>query len=173
MAVDYRVPKLKDVSEAEDFKYLFKNAFDAGYRLPEQINEMIGFGAYVPVKQVKDFAGNADIGMAAGFAKINSDIHMCLSTPQGTRFMNPDFGSLLHSLLFEPYDDFLVMQLKYYTLEALQKDVRKIREIVVEVDATQKEYNLLELSIQYVISNTNMSGNYVYPYVHMGEPMRY
>jgi uncharacterized protein len=173
MAVDYRVPNLKEVSEASDAKYLFKNAFDAGYRLPKQINDMIGFGAYLPLKQVKDFAGNADIGMAAGFAKINSDIHMCLSTPLGTRFMNPDFGSQLHSLLFEPYDDFLAMQLRYYTLEALQKDVRKISEIVVDVDASQKDYNLLGLSINYLISNTNMPGNYVYPYVHMGEPIRY
>jgi phage baseplate assembly protein W len=172
MGIDYRIPKLKDVAEAESSKYLFKNAFDAGYRLPEQINEIIGFGSYVPLRQVKDFAGNDDIGMAAGFAKINSDIYMSLSTPYGVRFMNPEFGSKLHSLLFEPYDDFLLLRLRLYTVEALEKDIRKIKEVIVDVDTSQKEYHLLQLRIQYIIGNTNLTGNYVYPYIHEGESIR-
>lgn len=170
---DIYQPQITDFTEAIDNKYIFKNAFNEGYKLPKEINDLIGYGSYAPMNKLRDIQGYEDIAMAVGFAKINSDIHMSLSTPIGTRFMNPDFGSNLYSLLFEPYDSILIEMLKLYTIEALTKDVHKIQVINIEVDESSKEYNLLNLKISYQIINTPLINNYVYPFVSSPEPIRY
>jgi hypothetical protein len=164
--------RIKDIYEAADQKYLYKNAFDDGYSLPQLINDLIGYGSYVPLRKISDLAGNVDIAIAVGFAKINSDIYMSLSTPLGTRFMNPEFGSELHTLLFEPYDNFLLDSIETYTTKAIEKDVRKIKLTNLSVDSSEVNYNLLKVSIRYVILNSHTEGNYVYPFVISGEPIR-
>ena len=164
--------KVKDIYESTSQKYLYKNAFNDGYVLPKSINDLIGYGSYYPLRQTSDLAGNIDIAMAIGFAKINSDINLSLSTPLGTRFMNPEFGSELHTLLFEPYDDFLITTIEQYTMQAIQKDVRKVKIKSIYVDRTEQDYNLLKLGIEYVIINSQVTGNYVYPFVTAGEPIR-
>ena len=162
-----------DITEALDKKYIYKDAFDEGKLLPKSINDLIGYGAYSPMNQLRDFAGHIDVAMAVGFAKINSDIFMSLSTPLGTRFMNPGFGSKLYSLLFEPYDQILLDSIRIYTIEALTKDVHKIKLINVTTDDTQKEYNLLYISVSYQVINTPTVNNFVYPFVTAPESTKY
>lgn len=164
--------RYQDVYESSSQKYLHKNAFDEGYVLPDSINRLIGFGSYAPFRAIKDIAGTKDIAMAIGFAKINSDIHLSLSTPYGTRFMNPDFGSKLYTLLFEPYDDFLIEQIKFYALEAVERDVRKVKVKVLNVDTSEREYYLLKLVLNYQVANTHVAGVYVYPFTLSGEPIK-
>jgi uncharacterized protein len=164
---------ISDIQIAIDQKYIFKDAFDDGRVLPNSINELIGFGAYAPMNKLRDLQGHEDIAMAVGFAKINSDIFMSLSTPLGTRFMNPGFGSKLYSLLFEPYDQILLDSIRMYTVEALVKDVHKIKLITVSTDDSQKEYNLLYVSISYQIINTPTVGNFTYPFVTSPESTKY
>lgn len=164
--------KVKDIYESTSQKYLYKNAFNEGYVLPKAINDLIGYGARAPLRQISDIAGNIDVAMAVGFAKINSDIYMSLSTPIGTRFMNPEFGSELHTLLFEPYDDFLINTIERYTMQAIQKDVRKIKIKAIYTDKTEQDYNLLKVGIEYVVINSQVTGNFVYPFVTAGEPIR-
>lgn len=164
--------QIKDIYESTSQKYLYKNAFNAGYVLPRQINDLVGYGAHAPLRQTSDLAGNIDIAMAVGFAKINSDIYMSLSTPLGARFMNPEFGSELHTLLFEPYDDFLITSIEQYTMKAIEKDVRKIKIKAIYTDKTEQDYNLLKIGISYAIINSQVVGNYVYPFVTAGEPIR-
>lgn len=164
--------KVTDIYESVSQKYLYKNAFNEGYVLPKPINDLIGYGAFAPLRQTNDLAGNIDIAMAVGFAKINSDIYMSLSTPTGTRFMNPEFGSELHTLLFEPYDDFLVSSIEQYTMQAVEKDVRKIKIRNIFIDRTEQDYNLLKIGIKYTVINSQVIGNYVYPFVTAGEPVR-
>jgi uncharacterized protein len=92
----------------------------------------------------------------------------------GTRFMNPDFGSKLYSLLFEPYDQFLLDRIKMYTIDAVKKDVRTITVQNILIDTSQREYNLLSIHLEYLIISSTISNNYVYPFVTSGpEPIRY
>jgi phage baseplate assembly protein W len=165
-------PRIKDVYESASQKYLYKNAFDNGYSLPTLINDLIGYGSFCPLRKVSDLAGNPDIAMAVGFAKINSDIYMSLSTPLGTRFMNPEFGSELHTLLFEPYDSTLFGLLQKYTIKAIEKDVRKIKLIDTLIDDSLRDYNLLKIGLRYNLINSQVENNFVYPFVTGGEQIR-
>jgi|WetSurSiteA1Bulk_404760.scaffolds.fasta_scaffold127186_1 uncharacterized protein len=164
--------RIKSLYESVSQKYLYLNVTDEGYKLPDSVNDLIGYGSYAPMRRIQDIAGNEDIARARGFAKINSDIHMSLSIPLGTRFMNPEFGSKLYSLLFEPYDDFLIDRLKMYTEEAVKKDVRKVTVKNILVDVSERDYNLLKVHLEYEIINTTISSNYVYPFVWSPEPIR-
>lgn len=169
---DIYQPENTDFTEAVDKRYVFKNAFDEGRVLPDSIVKLIGTGSYAPMSKLRDLQGHEDIAMAVGFAAINSDIYMSLSTPIGTRFMNPEFGSNLYSLLFEPYDKILMNAIKVTTIEALTKDVHKIQLIEVFVDSSEQEFNLLKISIHYQIISTPLVGNYVFPWVSAPEPIR-
>lgn len=165
-------PRIKDIYESASQKYLYKNAFDGGYSLPPLINDLIGYGALSPLRRVSDLAGNPDIAMAVGFAKINSDIFMSLSTPLGTRFMNPEFGSELYTLLFEPYDQALYGSIERYTTKAIEKDVRKIKLIDVMINSDGIDYNLLKIGLKYKLINSQVENNYVFPFVTSAEPIR-
>ena len=171
MAID--TTDIASVQTAIDQKYIYKDAFDEGRLLPDSIVKLIGMGAYAPMNKLRDILGHEDVAMAIGFAKINSDIFMSLSTPLGTRFMNPGFGSKLYSLLFEPYDQILLDSIRIYTIEALTKDVHKIKLINVTTDDTQKEYNLLYISVSYQVINTPTVNNFVYPFVTAPESTKY
>ena len=162
MADDAFQPNLSNVQQAIDYKYIFKDALNDGRILPQAINDLVGYGSYAPMNKLRDILGNEDIAMAIGFAKINSDIYMCLSTPIGRRFMNPGFGSKLFSLLFEPYDQILLDTLRMYTIEALEKDVHKIKLIKIVTDDSERENNLLKINISYQVINTPLSSNYVF-----------
>ena len=171
MADTYQ-PEITDFAEAVDKRYIYKNAFNEGQILPDNIIKLIGTGSYAPMNQLRDLAGHLDVAMAVGFASINSSIYMSLSTPIGTRFMNPEFGSNLYSLLFEPYDKILMNAIKVTTIEALTKDVHKIQLIEVTVDDSQREFNLLKISIHYQIISTPLVGNFIFPFVSVPEPTR-
>ena len=169
---DIYQPEITDFVEAIDKKYVFKNALNEGRVLPKAINDLIGYGSYSPMNKLRDMQGHEDIAMAVGMAKINSDIYMSLSTPLGTRFMNPEFGSNLYSLLFEPYDKILMSAIKVTTIEALTKDVHKIQLIEVVVDSSEQEFNLLKIGITYQIISTPLVGNFIFPFVTSPEPIR-
>jgi uncharacterized protein len=164
--------RIKNLYEAVSQKYLYLNVTDEGYKLPDHINDLMGYGSYAPMRRSLNIQGEEDIGRAKGFSKLNSDIFLSLSTPYGTRFMNPEFGSKLYSLLFEPYDDFLVSRIKDFTEEAVRKDVRKISVTKILVDVTERDYNLLKIHLEYKIISTAISSNYVYPFVWSPEPIR-
>jgi phage baseplate assembly protein W len=166
--------RIKDLYEAVSQKYLYLNVFDEGYKLPDSMNDLIGYGSYAPMRRKVNINNEEDIARARGFAKINSDIYLSLTIPLGTRFMNPDFGSKLYSLLFEPYDDFLLDRIRMYTEDAVKKDVRKITVTNILIDTSERDYNVLKIHIEYVIINTTLSTNFVYPFVYTGpEPIRF
>jgi len=160
---------ITDITNAIDNKYVYLNAFNAGINLPKIINDYIGYGSCCPMNKLRDVQGHEDVAMAVGFGKINSDIYLSLSTPLGTRFMNPNFGSELYKLLFEPYDQILIDAVTITTKRALTKDVHSIQLVEVFVDDSQQLYNLLNISITYQIVNTPLSNNYVFPFVTSAE----
>ena len=166
-------PSITDIRPSSDQAYAVTNAFDGGTKLPDALNKIIGYGSYAPMNQSSDIHGRVDIAKAEGFAKINSAIFLSLSTPLGTRFMNPGFGSTLYKLLFEPYDQMLINAIIVTTREALEKDVHSIEVKDVNVDSSQYMYNLLKIRIDYKIINTPLSSNYVYPFVISPEPTKY
>lgn len=99
----------------------------------------------------------------SGMERINQSINHILSTRIGTRFFLPDFGSKLYTLIFEPNDFILYDLLKRYIKEALEKWEKRINNIIVEPVVEQYD-NVVPVYITYTLINTNVTGNYVYPF---------
>lgn len=59
--------------------------------------------------------------MSEGEQKIRESIFIILSTPLGSRYMQPDFGSLLPLLVFTTYNAAAEAEIKRYTYEALER----------------------------------------------------
>ena len=99
----------------------------------------------------------------SGVDRINQSINHILSTRVGTRFFLPDFGSKLYTLIFEPNDFLLYDLIKRYVKEALDKWEPRINNIIVEPEVEKYE-NSVPVYITYTLINTNIKGNYVYPF---------
>jgi phage baseplate assembly protein W len=162
--------RIKSLYEAVSQEYLYLGTFNEGENLPSQINDLIGYGSYCPMRKHHSVVGEADVATAHGMALINSQLFLSLSTPYGVRFFNPEFGSKLYTLLFEPYDDFLLSRIKMYTLDAVTKDVRTITVKNIFIDSSERFSGLLKIHLEYLIVNSAISGNYTYPFVVGGEP---
>lgn len=77
-----------------------------------------------------------------------ADLRNAFLTRRGERVMRPDFGSIIHDLLFEPFDE--------DTKEAVVEDAVKIiredpRLQMVSIDVTDLEHSLrLDIVLNYV-----------------------
>ena len=101
--------------------------------------------------------------------RIKDSIHVILGTVPGERPFNPEFGSRLYQLVFEPNDEILKRLLVHYTVEALERWEKRIE--ITQVYIIEDYYsdrNTLGIHIQYVIRNTHVEGSYVYPFVKEG-----
>ena len=53
---DIYQPETTDFTTAVDYKYVFKNAFNEGVNLPKIINDLVGYGSYAPMNQLRDLS---------------------------------------------------------------------------------------------------------------------
>lgn len=100
-----------------------------------------------------------------GVDRIKQSIFQILSTPIGSRFFLPEFGSRLFELIFEPNDFILVDLANIYVVEAIKKWENRI--VIDDVDIRQNSQNdlIFEIHIRYHIKYTNKSDSYVYPLI--------
>lgn len=153
-----------------------------GIKYPFAFNEIYGGlesskrTITVPVSALDDNSAvyyyNTTVQDSSGLDKINGSIHHILSTPIGSRFFNPEFGSMLPSLVFEPYDQMLKDQIFLYTVEALQRWEKRIRIKKVGFDDTYMDLSQIGIGIEYALINSYITGLYVYPFVLRTEPVK-
>ncbi len=129
--------------------------------------EVIGQGIDFPLR----FTNSAQIGTVersnAG-ERIKDSIHLILATRIGERVMNPEFGSRLEELVFEPNDEILQRLLAFYTAEAIKRWEKRVELVRVTILDDLKDQNTVGIYIQYTIRNSHMQGSYVYPFVREG-----
>ena len=106
---------------------------------------------------------NGTVNINSGIARINQSIYHILSTRIGERFFLPEFGSMLHTLLFEPNDYILEDMLIHYINEALTKWEPRITVLQVVPEVIEHD-NHVPITISYKLINTNSVVNYVYPF---------
>jgi phage baseplate assembly protein W len=98
--------------------------------------------------------------------RINQSIQIILSTPKGARLLQPEFGSDLYTLRFDPIDSILMSKID----DCIRGDLGTWEHRIVVDDIQFKdsddlrEQGILYVVIGYHLLNTNISGNYVYPY---------
>jgi Bacteriophage baseplate protein W len=132
----------------------------------------IGQGPSFPL-QFSTSGGLKDVALASGVDKINQSIHSILTTIPGERVMNPNFGSLLYQLIFEP-NDFVLRDLLYlYTVDALARWEKRINVVSINFPITgdDLENGIVRLQVRYVITATGQSGSFIFPFQRHAESM--
>jgi len=130
--------------------------------------EVIGTGIDFPFRYIAGNKVGAIVQSNAG-ERIKDSIHLILSTGIGERFFNPEFGSRLPQLVFEPNDTILKSLLRIYTVEALKRWEKRIEILdVIMLDNYNDDKNMVGISIKYTIRNSHIEGSYVYPFVKDG-----
>ena len=99
-----------------------------------------------------------------GIAKINQSLYDIFSTRKGERVLQPEYGSQLHRLLFEMADDVLEDMIKIYVLEAIEQWEPRIEVDFISAERVPDDEHVVEVSIHYRISKTNIQGSYIYPF---------
>ena len=130
--------------------------------------EVIGNGIDFPFSFTSGHAVGVIEQSNAG-ERIRDSIHLILATIPGERPFNPEFGSRLYQLVFEPNDEILKRLLIHYTVEALRRWERRIQITQVYIiEDYYSDQNTLGIHIQYTIRNSHVEGSYVYPFVREG-----
>lgn len=134
------------------------------------ILEVVGQGVDFPFR-FTDSGKVRTIATSNAGERISDSIYLILSTRIGERFFNPEFGSRLPELVFEPNDVKLKNLLKHYTVEALQRWEKRIKILnVILLDNLDADQNKIGISIEYKIRNSHIKGSYVFPFVREGMP---
>ena len=85
--------------------------------------------------------------------KFHDNLKVLLETKKGTLIGDPDFGSNLYQLLFEPANEVtanLIRQEVAYTIENYNDNT-----VVEKIDVTYKSHTI-QLNIRYRVLNTNV-----------------
>ena len=139
-----------------------RNKSQPSLQLQEKIKSLIGKGTDLPF-----YYDENGVKQNEGVKLINDSIQMILSTCKGSRLFEPEFGSNLCRLVFEPLDDILFSKLKVETVTALQQWEKRI--VITDVNVSKDDTNAINnnyvyIQINYKLRNTNVEGNYVYPF---------
>lgn len=103
---------------------------------------------------------------SADHAHIHESILQILGTRPGERFMNPEFGSHIRDLVFEPNDSVLKGFLLHYITDALERWEKRVYVTDVSFDGSPEaiDSNTLHVRISYRVIDTQVEGNMVFPY---------
>lgn len=101
---------------------------------------------------------------------VEEAIRIILLTRAGERPMRPEFGTLLHTLVFDSNDAATAGLARRYVTEALERWEPRIAVLSVKADADPENPSQLNIDIRYRIRATNSERNLVFPfYVIPGE----
>ncbi len=103
---------------------------------------------------------------SADHAHIHESILQILGTRPGERFMNPEFGSHIRDLVFEPNDSVLKGLLRHYITDAIERWEKRVYVTDVSFDESLEaiDSNTLYVRISYRVIDTQVPGNLVFPF---------
>ena len=104
-----------------------------------------------------------EVALAAYEEDVRQAIRLILETAPGERVMRPDFGSGLHTLLFEPMNTTTMALVKHRVEAGLITWEPRIDNVAAEVTADPPRGRLL-IDIRYRVRSTNTFYNLVYPF---------
>lgn len=127
--------------------------------------DFLGMGLRYPLRFEKMSGGTSiSTSISKGYDHIRESIHQILNTRPGQRFMNPEFGSYVHELVFEQNDAILQGLLTHYIRDALEKWEKRIiiKDLTFDVP-TDEMYVFVKIS--YTVIATQVDDNLVYPFL--------
>jgi phage baseplate assembly protein W len=108
-----------------------------------------------------DFLGNldlhplsSDIARVTNSESIKQSIKNLILTNYGERFFNPNLGSNVYKMLFQPLDGFAMQDIKNYVRETITFHERRANLLDVTVSGSPSDENKLIVTITFNIINT-------------------
>jgi phage baseplate assembly protein W len=95
---------------------------------------------------------------------VDQAIRIILGTAPGERPMRPEFGCVVHELLFEAIDALTLGQVEHAARVALIRWEPRVDVHDVQFDLSQVEDGVLGIRLSYVIRATNSIRNLVHPF---------
>lgn len=121
-------------------------------------NKFIGQGYTFPI--VLNAFGRPDI--KGGKDLIEASMRDILAWSLGTKFFLGQYGGKLEQLLQEPNDTVLQVLVKTFTVDLINQWEKRVENLDAELDI--KGEGVLFISISYKITNTQVTGSFIYPY---------
>ena len=101
--------------------------------------------------------GRGQVEMVSGEQSIANAVRLILGTAIGERIMRPDFGCMIHDLVFHPVNANTCAMVTMYAQQALIKWEPRIEDIQVETYPDPSTENTLLIEIRYkVLSMKNL-----------------
>jgi hypothetical protein len=95
---------------------------------------------------------------------IRQSVLMILSMVPGERVMRPDYGCELYRLVFSPNDDTTAGLAIHYVKKAITKWERRIEIISIDAGQHPEIPEVLEISMNYRIINTQIEDHLIYSF---------
>lgn len=108
--------------------------------------------------------GRGQVEMVSGEQSIAMAVRLILGTAVGERIMRPDFGCMIHDLVFHPVSANTCSLVTMYAQQALIKWEPRIEDVQVQTYPDPSSENTLLIQIQYKVRSTNNLNNLVYPF---------
>ncbi len=108
--------------------------------------------------------GNHQLTMTSQQRNINQSIDLILNTRCGDRSLDPDFGTRLHTLVFTNYNRMVhdeIIDTVTSALRSFEPRIKVLQVTVVPRDAAETQ---IDITVDYLIKNTNTRHNHVYPF---------
>lgn len=97
-------------------------------------------------------------------SEIEEAIYIILMTPKGQRVMRPNFGSLLHELLFAPNNLETSVRAERYVKDALGMWEPRITVHEVQASPDTVSSERLSISIKYQVNATHNHRSLIFPF---------
>ena len=103
--------------------------------------------------------GSGDVKKVHDIDSISQSIRTIMSTRKGERLMNPEFGSRIHELLFDPMDRITVRKIETEMEVAIERWESRvsISGIIVKPDFDNNRY---DIDIVYTVLQNGLSGHF-------------
>ena len=116
-------------------------------------------------------ANGADALLVTGVDDIQQSLQILLSTAQGERIMQEDFGCDLNRFLFEEMDQGLINSLTSLIEDAILYYEPRIQLDRLDIAESEDSAGLLLIHLIYTVKSTNSRYNMVYPfYLNEAQP---
>jgi uncharacterized protein len=126
---------------------------DDGLLLPDILGSGLDYPYTLPMGLLK-FVESAQ--------SVEAAVRMVLTTPKGSRFMLPQYGSDLPYLLFEPCDETTGMRATVYATEAVNTWIPRVRQVRARYELVPASH-LIRLYIEYQLIHDPTPLVMVYP----------
>jgi phage baseplate assembly protein W len=128
-------------------RYIVNDFLGVGWKFPIEVDETTG--------RIKTSSYDEDVKEA---------VYIILMTKLGERMMQPAFGCRVSDYIYNTMEYSTIVQLQNEIINALTLWEPRIIDTEVEIETDDRETGRFNISISYVVRQTNNPYNLVYPY---------